>query len=140
MVLRKRGGQHVVDVHAENPIKTSYEYLWDEVRGADPAHGGIENTLRRILENYFKILGDIDLDELHDKFVGADKLICKSLLSWVNAGSHFVDDPLFVSHGDVAHETFLRIFKEIFVKMGHEGHYRMMMRSDVVDPAEGQMA
>ncbi|MGB6145341.1 MAG: AAA family ATPase [Rhodanobacter sp.] len=64
MVLRKRGGQHVVDVHAENPIKTSYEYLWDEVRGADPAHSGIENTLRRILENYFKVLGDIDLDEL----------------------------------------------------------------------------
>lgn len=140
MVLRKRGGEHVVDVHAENPIKTSYEFLWDEVRRADPAHGGIENTLRRILENYFKILGDIDLDELHDKFVGEDKLICKSLLSWVNAGSHFVDDPLFVSHGDVAHETFLRIFKEIFVKMEHEGHYRMMMRSDVADPAEGQVA
>ncbi|MGB6145940.1 MAG: hypothetical protein WBG33_16745, partial [Rhodanobacter sp.] len=76
---------------------------------------------------------------LHDKFAGEDKLICKSLLSWVNAGSHFVDDPLFVSHGDVAHETFLRIFKEIFVKMRHEGHYRMMMRSDVADPVEGQM-
>lgn len=140
MVLRKRGGQHVVDVHTENPIKTSYEYLWDEVRRADPAHNGIENTLRRILENYFKILGDIDLDELHDKFSGAEKLICKSLLSWVNAGSHFVDDPLFVSPGDVAHETFLRIFKEIFVKMGHQGHYDMMMRNDggdVVDEEVG---
>jgi wobble nucleotide-excising tRNase len=130
MVLRKRGGQHVVEVHAENPIETSYEYLWNEVRRADPAQSGIENTLRRILENYFKILGDIDLDKLHDKFEGADKLICKSLLSWINAGSHFVDDPLFVSAGDVSHENFLRIFKEIFVKMGHSGHYDMMMRSD----------
>lgn len=141
MVLRKRGGQHVVDVHPENPIRTSYEYLWDEVRRADPAHGGIENTLRRILENYFKILGDIDLDELHNKFAGTEKLICKSLLSWVNAGSHFVDDPLYVSPGDVSHENFLRIFKEIFVEMEHLGHYDMMMRSgaDGVD-SEGTPA
>lgn len=139
MVLRKRGGQHVVEVHAENPIKTSYEYLWNEVRRADPAQSGIENTMRRILENYFKILGDIDLDELHDKFEGADKLICKSLLSWINAGSHFVDDPLFVSAGDVSHENFLRIFKEIFVKMGHPGHYDMMMRSDAIGATDGQL-
>lgn len=141
MVLRKRGGQHVVDVHAENPIKTSYEYLWDEVRRADFTHSGIENMLRRILENYFKILGDIDLDDLHDKFEGADKLICRSLLSWVNAGSHFVDDPLFVSPGDVTQETFLRIFKEIFVRMGHQGHYDMMMRvhgDDVIDQEVGE--
>lgn len=139
MVLRKRGGQPVVELYPENPIKTSYEYLWDEVRRADPAHGGIENTLRRILENYFKVLGDIDLDELHDKFAGTDKLICKSLLSWVNAGSHFVDDPLFVSPGDVAHETFLRIFSEIFVKMGHQGHHDMMMRSGAVGAGDGQV-
>ena len=139
MVLRKRGGQHVVERYSENPIKTSYEYLWDEVRRAGSAHGGIENTLRRILENYFKVLGDIDLDGLHDKFAGADKLICKSLLSWVNAGSHFVDDPLFVSHGDVTHETFLRIFKEIFLKMGHQGHYDMMMRSGAVGAGDEQV-
>lgn len=139
MVLRKRGGQHVVERYPENPIKTSYEYLWDEVRRADPAHGGIENTLRRILENYFKVLGDIDLDGLHDKFAGTDKLICKSLLSWVNAGSHFVDDPLFVSPGDVAHETFLRIFKEIFLKMEHQGHYDMMMRSGAVAADDAQV-
>lgn len=136
MVPRKRGGQHVVDVHQENPIKTSYEYLWDEVRRADPAHRGIENTLRWILENYFKILGDVDLDKLHDKFSGDEKLICKSLLSWVNAGLHFADDRLFVSPGDIAHETFLRIFRDIFLKMGHQGHYDMMMRiygDDVID-------
>lgn len=136
MVLRKRGGQHVVDLHAENPIKTSYEYLWDEVRRADPAHSGIENTLRRILENYFKILGDIDLNDLHEKFSGTDKMICQSLLSWVNAGSHFVDDPLFVSPSDVSHETFMRIFRDIFVKLGHDGHYDMMMRVNAELTAE----
>lgn len=41
-----------------NPVRTSYQLLWDEVRnaGASP-NVSLRNTLRRILENYFSLLG-----------------------------------------------------------------------------------
>lgn len=123
-VVRKRAGRSSIEEHPENPIKTSYELLWSEVREANP---GIENTLRRILEYYFKILGGTPLHELDQKFEGKDKLICNSLVSWVHAGSHHVHDALFVTPSDISTENYLRVFRQIFEKSDQSGHYRMMM-------------
>lgn len=50
--------------HGENPIKTSYELLWAEVRSPLSSSQTLQNTLRRILESYFRILGNIDSDEI----------------------------------------------------------------------------
>lgn len=113
--------------HNTNPIKTSYELLWIEARNPDRSNLSIQNTLRRILENYFKILGHIDTDTICGYFEGKDKLICNSLFSWVNAGSHFAHDDLFVSIDDSTVDGYLEVFKQIFIKSGHEAHYNMMM-------------
>ena len=131
-VIRKAGLLSKAEKHTSNPIKTSYELLWAEVKKPDVSSLTIQNTLRRILENYFKILGGIDPDEICGKFDGKNKLICKSLFSWVNDGSHSVHDDLYVSNVDTTVETYLRIFKEIFEKTEHIAHYNMMMGDALV--------
>jgi len=126
-VVRKHGVTSKIEKHSSNPIRTSYDLLWEEIRRPDRSVSTIQNTLRRILENYFKILGGIDLHKLCEKFVGQEKLICKSLVSWINDGSHFAHDDLCVASDDAQVETYLKIFEEIFKKADHHAHYRMMM-------------
>ena len=113
--------------HDNNPIKTCYELLWQEVRNQTPGSLTIQNTLRRILENYFKILGGVNPDEICGKFTGKDRLICKSLFSWVNDGSHSAHDDLFLTVDDYTVETYCNVFKAIFEKTDHMSHYKMMM-------------
>ena len=111
----------------ENTIKTSYDLLWAEVRCEHQSSLTIQNTLRRILENYFKILGGIDTNSICDMFSGPEKLICNSLFSWVNDGSHFVQDDLFLSVDSSQVDMYLIVFRKIFEKSNHLAHYKMMM-------------
>lgn len=116
-----------------NPIKTSYELLWTQVRETERSKLTIQNSLRRILENYFKILGGIDPDKICERFEGKEKFICKSLFSWVNDGSHSAFDDLYESIDDTVVETYLNVFKAIFESEGHLAHYEMMMGETHVD-------
>ncbi|MCE5306105.1 MAG: AAA family ATPase [Acidobacteriales bacterium] len=135
--IRKTGLYSEIESHTTNPIKTSYQLLWAEVRKPDRFTHTIQNTLRRILESYFKVFGGVDPKHICDKFEGKDKLICNSLFSWVNCGSHGVDDDLFVSIDDSTVETYLKVFRAIFKKTEHLAHYKMMMGDAYADePAE----
>lgn len=125
--VRKSNQESKIRHHETNPIKTSYELLWIEVRNPDRDNLAIQNTMRRILENYFKILGNVDPDDICAHFDGKDKLICRSLFSWVNDGSHFAHDSLYVSIDDSMVEGYLSVFKRIFEETGHIAHYNMMM-------------
>ena len=126
-IVRRQGVFSTVERHSENPVKTSYELLWSEIRKPDRANLTIQNTLRRVLENYFKILAGIDLDSLCSVFDGKDKVICKSLCSWMHDGSHNAHDDLYISIDDSAVDAYLRVFRAIFKNWGHEAHYKMMM-------------
>jgi len=86
----------------------------------------IENTLRRILEHYFTTLGSVDYKKLCDKFDGPDKVMCNSLFSWINAGSHAALDDAYITPSDAMVKNALRVFKEIFAESGNPGHYEMM--------------
>ncbi len=136
-VVRKSGLVSKVEKHTSNPIKTSYELLWAEVRKPAPSNLTIQNTLRRILESYFKIIGGIDPDKICAMFDGKEKLVSRSLFSWVNDGSHNAYDDLYVSVDDSTVDTFLKVFKAVFEKSGHIAHYNMMMGdADIEKPAE----
>ncbi len=126
-IVKKSSNYSTVERHPSNPIKTSYDLLWAEIRNPNRSNLTIQNTLRRILENYFKIIGNINTDEICENFEGNEKLICRSLFSWVNAGSHFAFDDLFVSIDDGMVETYLEVFKMIFQKTGQIAHFKMMM-------------
>ena len=133
-MVRKSDSKSVIEAHETNPVRTSYELLWDEVRNPRPGSATLQNTLRRILENYFKILGDVNSEDIVGKFKGADQAICRSLFAWVNAGSHYALDDIFVAPADTL-DHYLRVFKEIFECSGHGAHYRMMMRESEVSAA-----
>ena len=126
-IVRRGGASSTITNYNYNPIKTSYELLWAEVRKATPASSTIHNTLRRIIENYFKILGGINPSSIIDLFEGRDKQICASLFSWVNDGSHSVYDDLYVAMDEGVVEVYLRVFRSIFDKSKHSEHYNMMM-------------
>ena len=135
-VVRKPNDISVVESHQCNPITTSYALLWDELKKIDVSSLTIQNTMRRILENYFKILGGVDLNDICNQFNGKDKITCKSLISWVNDGSHFAHDDIFVSSGDTATDKYLFIFRMIFKHKGQQAHYKMMMGDAYIEEPE----
>jgi wobble nucleotide-excising tRNase len=84
--------------------------------------------MRRIIENYFKILGKYGDDDLVLKFATKEEQeICRSLISWINDGSHCLPDDVYVERQDRTIETYKKVFKEIFAKTNHEEHHNMMM-------------
>ncbi len=133
-IVRKQGVESVVERKTTNPVKTVYEMLWDDVRHPERSKHTIQNAMRRILENYFKILGQQDPLEICEKFDGDDKLVSRSLLSWVNDGSHSAFDDLYISVDDSVIQANLRVFKAIFEKSNQLRHYEMMMQEPGTPP------
>jgi len=137
--VRKPDDYSRVEGFETNPIKTSYQLLWAELaRNPLPALT-IQNTMRRILENYFKILGNIDTSIILSRFEGHEKVQCQSLISWVNDGSHYSPDELYVAISDGMTQSYMKIFFKVFKTMEHMPHYKMMMGRNFVDldPDEG---
>lgn len=117
----------------KNPISSTYEMLWDDVRTAaqDPSGSNtlsLSNTMRRIVEYYFKFLGGIDLNKFHLQFPDGERQIFKSLISWANAGSHSAFDDYSATPSLYSSENYLKVFKDLFDKTKHIAHYNMMMR------------
>lgn len=132
-VVRKPDHFSKIEGFESNPIKTSYQLLWAELTKKPLPTLTIQNTMRRILENYFKILGSIDTHIIIDKFEGQEKVQCQSLISWVNDGSHYSPDDLYVAISDGMAHSYIKIFFKVFKAMEHMPHYKMMMGRDFID-------
>ncbi|EAR62046.1 AAA family ATPase [Neptuniibacter caesariensis] len=129
-ILRKSADISSVHPYGQkNPIESSYELLWREIKDWERNSGiTLQNTMRRIIENYFKILGKLGDDDLIEKFTTfEEKQVCRSLLCWINDGSHTIPDDLFVQAPDDSAEQYQAVFKKIFEHTGNSGHYEMMM-------------
>lgn len=126
MVKKLQQGS-IVDRCDTNPIRSAYELLWEDVKSSNISSISLQNTLRRILENYFTMWGGMSKDEICALFDGRDKLICQSLFSWVNDGSHSIHDDLYINHGERTNVAYLRVFRDIFNEAGQLGHYEMMV-------------
>ncbi|WP_298286636.1 AAA family ATPase [Novosphingobium sp.] len=134
-IVRKTENISSIEPYDHNPIRTSYELLWNEVRKPERSNITIQNTLRRILENYFTILGNRDKDDIIDRFDGREKLVCASLYAWVNDGSHSAYDDCYVSPNEGQVGLYLAVFKRIFEETQHIAHYNMMMGIEDTDEA-----
>ncbi|WP_313375330.1 AAA family ATPase [Chishuiella sp.] len=120
---------HIFPYNDKNPISSSYELLWNEIKEYNNNSGiTVQNAMRRVIENYFNILGNKRDDTLLSKFENPqEKEIFRSLLSWINEGSHTLPDDLFIELPDQSIETYLKVFKDIFIHTNNIGHYEMMM-------------
>lgn len=120
---------------SQSPILNSYELLWQDLREKGSGKVSlitIQNTMRRIIENYFKIIGGYDDEQLLQKFDNKqEREICRSLLCWINDGSHCIPDSLFVEQPDILIDKYSNVFRKIFENMGHIAHYNMMMKIEV---------
>ncbi len=135
-IIRKDNNVSKIEKFEKNPVKNSYELLWQEVRLAKEKQAkenniswvSLQNVMRRIIEYYFRILGGIKYNDLSECFENIEeKRVCNSFISWFNDGSHGISDDLFVQSQDTSIETYLKVFENIFKKTGHEAHYKMMM-------------
>ncbi len=131
--VRKSGMSSRIESHSTNPITSTYELLWREVTRPDQTGLSLPNTLRRILEHYFKITGSVDFEKISAKFDGERKLICRSLFSWINEGSHSAFDDPHYSPDQAMADSYLKVFKDIFCHTGNGEHYRMMMGEEQTD-------
>ena len=115
----------------ENPIKSSYELLWNELKDTTNMSSiTIQNIMRRILENYFGILGRKIDETIGDTFTSdEDKIIFDSFIKWINDGSHSIMDDMYIVNDELV-PKYMQVFKTIFEKMGHIAHYNMMMKKE----------
>lgn len=125
---------HINSYAKNNPIKTSYELLWDIIRQTEEDKTKydciyLQNTMRRILEYYFKMLGNNPIRTQIDEFEINERPIYKALISWINIGSHSQMEEIFYNERTVTNtEIFLSVFKKIFEKTNQIDHYNMMMK------------
>ncbi|WP_181372514.1 ATP-binding protein [Helicobacter pylori] len=131
-IIKKDNNASKIKGYKENPIKNSYELLWQEVKQAKENNASwvsLQNVMRRIIEYYFRILGGFKHnDSLSKCFENIEeKQVCNSFISWLNDGSHGISDDLFVQSQDTSIETYLKVFEKIFKETGHEAHFKMMM-------------
>lgn len=135
-VLRKHGNKsNLRACGQENTIIEGYEKLWQDLRDSLERmdNRGLQNTMRTIIETYFVNYGGYDKHHLiPDHFSDSPEqlAIVNSLASWADEGSHAVGDPLYSEAAFVMNEKYMEVFRLLFVKLGHEAHFNMMMRVD----------
>ena len=119
----------IISYNTKNPITTSYELLWKELKDNTTASlVTTQNVMRRIIENYFGILGKNKDDMIVNSFSSVEEqLICKSLLCWINDGSHSIPDDLYIDSYVDSIDKYKEVFRQIFIKTNNETHYNMMM-------------
>ena len=127
--IRKRGNQSSIKDHGNtNPIKTSYELLWEEVKDGAASAVALQNSMRRIIENYFRMLGNERIDVIEERFGGIEeRMICRSLFAWMNDGSHSIPDDLYIDSYSESSDKYRKVFRLIFEYSGNIEHYKMMM-------------
>lgn len=113
-----------------NPISSTYELLWNELKSEENKSSVmLQNAMRRILEYYFTVFGQFsNIKKLPDTFAPIEeKMICRSLISWVNDGSHDIADELHVSDNDQTVQRYKTVFRKIFEVNHQLGHFNQMM-------------
>lgn len=126
-ILRKANDFSFINEYEENPIKNSYELLWKELK-ENTNSITTPNIMRRILENYFKFFGDINIHEIIESFPASEKIACNTLLSWAHDGSHHMNDDLYIDNNQEINQTYYDVFRRIFINSNHGAHFNMMMR------------
>lgn len=129
-ILKKSKNTTIIPYNQKNPIKSDYELLWEVIKERERNFDVIllPNAMRRILEYYFKFLGNVSDDYLISQFdTVEDKQICRSLISWMHDGSHTIMDPLYGGMFDSSFEQYMKVFENIFEHTNNSGHHQMMM-------------
>ena len=61
-------------------------------------------------------------------------MIARSLIAWINDGSHSIPDDLYIDSYTDAVPKYKEVFRRMFYESGHKEQYKMMMK--ISDEAE----
>ena len=116
----------------ENTIRGAYEQLWYDLKEGHERmdSNGLQNVMRRIIETYFVMFGGYDKRRLipdHFSDNPEELAIVTSLAKWADEGSHSASDDFYMESPQIMNEKYMAVFRQLFVKLGHEAHYNMMM-------------
>lgn len=135
-IIRKINNISNIEHFEHSPIKTTYQMMWELVKKANDDISMVDriallNVMRRILEYYFKTLGNLVNNDVYDKINSEDRFICHSLLALENSQSHgFIDDTVNSTPDEDTLRRYLVVFRKIFETHGSLSHYNMMMGID----------
>lgn len=130
-LITKRSDESLITKCNNNPVASTYEQLWNQIRGDDLDPVTARNAMRRILENFFNLYGGQPLEVAIERLDGDELTIAKSLLLWVHAGSHGAfEDYDYVSSSSTV-EEYRNVFERVFEANGHLSHYQYMMSKSI---------
>lgn len=135
-LLKRLGISQVREYGEENPIRSEYELLWSDIRKFykdGESSASIRNVMRRIIETYFVVMGGYNKRKLIPENFSDDPeemTIVNSLAKWADEGSHGFADDLYGGNSQEMNEKYMEVFHRLFVRLGHEAHYKMMMRDE----------
>lgn len=130
-IIRKDNGVSKIKAYGmDNPISTTYELLWKDIREDNfNSITTLQNTMRRIIENYFGMLGgESKYPKIKECFPTVEEqIIYDSLVSWINDGSHTIPDDLYIDSYSESPVKYKEVFKKVFYYTDNKAHYDMMM-------------
>lgn len=126
-ILRKEHDFSTIMQYESNPVNSSYELLWREVK-EHPESITLDVTLRRIIEAYFKAHEGLSADDVVNQLDRKDRMLAAYLFTGSGAG---MEDSFGESFASVERDSYLRVFREVFEKTKHLEHYYQMMGQSV---------
>jgi wobble nucleotide-excising tRNase len=126
-ILRKEHDFSTIEQYDSNPVNSSYELLWREVK-EHPDSITLDITLRRIIETYFKAYEGISTDVIVNQLDEKDRMLAGYLFTGYDEG---VDGSTGELYTTVERDNYLRVFRNVFEKTNHLDHYHQMMGTSV---------
>lgn len=83
--------------------------------------------MRRIIEFFFRNVGGLNKQDVTVNLKPELRPVGKSLLVWLDDGSHTVMWDIDYAPVESDKTIYLRVFKRLFKAAGQENHYDMMM-------------
>ncbi len=127
--IKRKNLKTEIQKQNKNFIQSNYEMLWQELTSNNDNLVSIRNTMRRILENFFNLVGFDSVHKIPESLEdNNDKVLARSLCSWINSGSHNSFDD--IDHNEIDEELIMKynnVFKHIFAKTNYIDHYNYMM-------------
>lgn len=140
LITKNFDGKSNISITKDNKFDSIYNLLWRDIQTAknnNIMNATVQNSMRRIIEDYFMTINMTVNHKLISKFKLPLQLPAKSLLSWINDGSHKIRWDLDFAATSFDSTLYFEAFKQIFNATGQIGHYDAMMNpNNVQDTSE----
>lgn len=125
--IRKNGSHSRLSLCDRNPVSSTYELLWKDLCRSDCQPLTAANVARRITETFFRLVGDVEPEEVISVMSSPDREIARSCMSWANAGSHSPFDDETCFNNETTTDVYRRVLGDLFKNAGYEKHYEEMV-------------